>query len=217
MDSQDANQRDPALQDANQRDPAQQSPSQQNVAWQGAELARYSRHLQLPEVGLEGQAKLRQSSVLLVGAGGLGVPLALYLAAAGVGRLSIVDDDRVELTNLQRQVIYRDADLDQPKATVLAEALRARNPHGEFLAHRTRFDQHNALKLTHAHDLVVDGSDNFTTRYLVNDAAFFARKPQIYGAIYRFEGQVSVFDTPHGGGCYRCLFPRPAPPSLAPG
>jgi len=179
------------------------------------ELARYGRHLVLGEVGREGQEKLKAARVLLVGAGGLGSPAALYLAAAGVGTLGLVDDDRVELSNLQRQVLYGDADLGRPKVEVARERLAAVNPHVEIEVHGGRLGLDNVYELIEPYDLVVDGSDNAATRYLVNDACKIAGKPDVWGAVLRFEGQVSIFGVP-GGPCYRCLFPEPPPAGEVP-
>jgi adenylyltransferase/sulfurtransferase len=179
------------------------------------ELVRYSRHIMLPEVGTEGQERLKQARVLLVGAGGLGSPSALYLAAAGVGTIGVVDFDRVDLTNLQRQILYGTGDIGRPKLEMARRRLQDVNPHVTIEAHETRFTAENALDLVRAYDLVVDGTDNFTTRYLVNDACVIAGKPNVYGSIFRFDGQASVFAT-GDGPCYRCLFPEPPPPELVP-
>jgi adenylyltransferase/sulfurtransferase len=176
---------------------------------------RYQRHLSLPEFGLEGQKRLLESRVLLIGAGGLGCPLALYLSAAGVGRLGLVDDDVVERSNLQRQVLYTTADLGRPKVEAAAERVRALNPEVEVIAHRLRLDSSNALEILEPWDVIVDGTDNFPTRYLSNDACVLLEKPNVYGSIFRFEGQVSVFDA-RTGPCYRCLYPEPPPPGAAP-
>ena len=180
-----------------------------------AELRRYGRHLVIPEVGTEGQERLKGSRVLLVGAGGLGSPLALYLAAAGVGRLGMVDFDRVDESNLQRQVLYGESDIGRPKLEVAAERLREINPHCRVEPHAVRLDSSNALEIFADYEVVVDGSDNFPTRYLVNDACVLAGKPNVYGSIYRFEGQVAVFWGAEGP-CYRCLFPEPPPPGQVP-
>ena len=180
-----------------------------------AELRRYGRHLVIPEVGVEGQERLRGSSVLLVGAGGLGSPLALYLAAAGVGRLGLVDFDTVDESNLQRQVLYGEADIGRGKLEVAAERLRQINPHIRVEPHAVKIDSSNALDLMAGYQVVADGSDNFPTRYLVNDACVLAGKPNVYGSIFRFEGQVAVFWGAEGP-CYRCLFPEPPPPGLVP-
>jgi adenylyltransferase/sulfurtransferase len=180
-----------------------------------AELARYARHLVLPEVTLEGQRRLKQGSVLLVGAGGLGSPAALYLAAAGVGRLGLVDFDVVDESNLQRQVLHDTGSIGRPKLESAAERLRALNPHVEVELHAAALTRENALGLLGRYDVVVDGTDNFETRYLTNDACHFLRKPNVYGSVYRFEGQASVFWTERGP-CYRCLYPEPPPPGLVP-
>ncbi len=179
------------------------------------EIRRYGRHLTMPEVGVEGQERLKEARMLLVGAGGLGSPVGLYLAAAGVGTLGLVDFDRVEETNLQRQVLYGQSDLGRPKIAAAVERLADVNPHVELVSHETRLDSSNALEILADYDLVIDGSDNFPTRYLVNDACVLAGKPDIYGSIFRFEGQVSVFWGARGP-CYRCLFPEPPPPGLVP-
>ena len=181
----------------------------------GAETHRYGRHLVLPEVGVGGQKRLKAARVLLVGAGGLGSPAALYLAAAGVGTLGLVEFDRVDRSNLQRQVLYGDSDVGRPKSEAAAERLRGLNPEIRVVPHATRLDRDNVLDLLEGYDLVVDGSDNATTRYLVNDACLIAGKPDVWGAVLRFEGQVSVFAA-EGGPCYRCLFPEPPPPGTVP-
>ncbi len=182
---------------------------------QPEELRRYSRHLTLPEFGLEGQKKLKQSSVLIIGAGGLGSPVALYLAAAGVGRIGLVDFDVVDETNLQRQVLYTTEDVGRPKVEVAAERLRALNPYVEIETYPVQLSAHNALELIGQYDVVADGTDNFTTRYLVNDACVLTGTPNVYASIFRFEGQASVFATEEGP-CYRCLYPEPPPPGLVP-
>lgn len=179
------------------------------------ELLRYGRHLILPEVGLSGQRRLKASSVLLVGAGGLGSPLALYLAAAGVGRLGIVDFDRVEASNLQRQVLYGTTSLGRDKLEAAVTKIADLNPHVRIETHAARLTSANALDLIRRYDVVADGTDNFPTRYLVNDACVLLGKPNVYGSIFRFEGQASVFDA-RTGPCYRCLFPQPPPPGLVP-
>ncbi len=179
------------------------------------ELRRYSRHLILPEVGLEGQKKLKAASVLLVGAGGLGSPLALYLAAAGVGRLGLVDFDVVDETNLQRQVLHGTKDVGRPKLESARDRILDINPHVQVDLYETRLTSENALDIIQEYDLVADGTDNFPTRYLVNDACVLAGKPNVYASIFRFEGQASVFATPDGP-CYRCLYPEPPPPGLVP-
>lgn len=184
-------------------------------ALEPAEVRRYSRHLILPEVSLAGQQRLKAAKVLVIGAGGLGSPLALYLAAAGVGTLGLVDFDVVDESNLHRQVLYGAGDVGRPKLEAALERLREVNPHGRYVAHETRFQADNALELIQDYDVVVDGTDNFPTRYLVNDACVLAGKPNVYGSIFRFEGQVAVFWGTHGP-CYRCLFPEPPPPGLVP-
>ena len=176
---------------------------------------RYRRHLSLPELGVEGQRRLLDSSVLLIGAGGLGCPLALYLAAAGVGRLALVDDDVVDASNLQRQVLYATSDVGRVKVEVASERIRALNPDVEVMPHRLRLTSENALELFADHDVIVDGTDNFPTRYLSNDACVLLGKPNVYGSIFRFEGQSSVFDA-RRGPCYRCLYPEPPPPGAVP-
>ncbi|MCP3978106.1 MAG: molybdopterin-synthase adenylyltransferase MoeB [bacterium] len=172
------------------------------------ELARYSRHLTLPDVGVEGQVRLREASVLIVGAGGLGAPLALYLAAAGVGRIGLVDFDTVDESNLQRQVLFDTNDVGRSKVEVASERLRALNPHVKIETHAVRLEATNALDLLRRYDVVIDGTDNFPTRYLVNDACVLLRKPHVYGSIFRFEGQASLFWAGRGP-CYRCLYPEP--------
>ena len=179
------------------------------------EYARYNRHLILPEVGVEGQKKLKAASVLVVGAGGLGSPLALYLAAAGVGRLGLVDFDVVDESNLHRQVIHGTSDLGRSKLDSARDRLREVNPHVCVDLFDTRFSSENALDILHGYDLVADGTDNFPTRYLVNDASVLSGIPNVYASIFRFEGQVSVFGAP-GGPCYRCVYPEPPPPGLVP-
>ncbi|HWA15576.1 MAG TPA: molybdopterin-synthase adenylyltransferase MoeB [Gemmatimonadales bacterium] len=179
------------------------------------EILRYSRHLILPDVGLEGQKRLKASSVLLVGAGGLGSPLGLYLAAAGVGRLGLVDFDVVDATNLQRQIIHGTKDIGRPKLQSAIDRIRDVNPHVQVDPYETRFTSQNALEIARPYDLVIDGTDNFPTRYLVNDTCVLLGKPNVYGSIFRFEGQASVLATPEGP-CYRCLFREPPPPGLVP-
>ena len=179
------------------------------------EILRYSRHLIMPEVGMEGQQKLKAARVLCIGAGGLGSPLALYLAAAGVGTMGIVDFDVVDYTNLQRQIIHTTADVGRPKLDSAAEKLKAINPFLNLKTFNTRLSSDNALELFRDFDIVADGTDNFPTRYLVNDACVLTGKPNVYGSIFRFEGQASVFAT-KDGPCYRCLYPEPPPPGLVP-
>ena len=180
------------------------------------ELRRYARHVILPEVGLEGQKKIRAASVLCVGAGGLGSPALLYLAAAGIGKLGIIDFDRVELSNLQRQVIYRTGDVGASKARTAADLIGAINPQVEVQVYAEPFTAQNALDIVTTYDVVVDGTDNFPTRYLVNDACVMLKKPNVYGSIFRFEGQSSLFAPHLSGPCYRCLYPEPPPPGLVP-
>src|SRR5438552_10892031 len=179
------------------------------------EIRRYSRHLILPEVGLSGQKKIRASSVLCIGAGGLGSPIAMYLAAAGIGRLGILDFDKVDFSNLQRQIIHGTADVGRPKTESAKETIKGINPNCDVVIHETRISSDNALEIIAKYDIVVDGTDNFPTRYLTNDACVLLTKPNVYGSIFRFEGQASVFATPDGP-CYRCLFPHPPPPDLVP-
>lgn len=179
------------------------------------EIKRYARHLMIPEVGLEGQRKLKQSSALVVGSGGLGSPALLYLAAAGVGRIGVVDYDAVEVSNLQRQVLFGAAGLGQPKAEVARRRLLELNPTIQVDAFNTPFTSENAPAIAAGYDVLIDGTDNFPTRYLINDLAVFTGKPYVYGSIFRFEGQVSVFDA-RRGPCYRCLFPEPPPPGATP-
>jgi adenylyltransferase/sulfurtransferase len=179
------------------------------------EILRYSRHLIVPEVGMEGQLKLKAAKVLLVGTGGLGAPLGLYLAAAGIGRIGLVDFDVVDFTNLQRQVIHFTKDVGRPKIESAAEKMQALNPNVEIVKHEVALSSENALDIIKDYDLVVDGTDNFPTRYLVNDACVLLGKPNVYGSIFRFEGQATVFAY-EGGPCYRCLYPEPPPPGLVP-
>ncbi len=179
------------------------------------EILRYSRHLIMPEVGMDGQLKLKQARVLMIGAGGLGAPLGLYLAAAGVGHLGILDFDVVDFTNLQRQVTFSTADVGKPKSEAAKARLSGLNPAIEITTYETRLTSANALDIFRDYDLIVDGTDNFPTRYLVNDACVLLGKPNVYGSIFRFEGQVSVFGMPEGP-CYRCLYPEPPPPGLVP-
>ncbi len=180
------------------------------------EIRRYSRHLILPEVGLAGQKKIRSASVLCIGAGGLGSPIAMYLAAAGIGRLGIVDFDTVDYSNLQRQILHTDADVGRSKAQSAKETINGINPGVEVVLHNTRIISENALDLIRPYDIVVDGTDNFPTRYLTNDACVLLKKPNVYGSIFRFEGQASVFAPHLGGPCYRCLYPEPPPPGMVP-
>jgi adenylyltransferase/sulfurtransferase len=179
------------------------------------EIARYSRHLIMPEVGMQGQRRLKAASVLMIGTGGLGAPVGMYLAAAGVGRIGIVDFDVVEESNLQRQIIHGTKDLGRRKIESARDRLRDINPHIEIETHETRLTSQNALRLFKNYDIIVDGTDNFPTRYLVNDACVLSGKPNVYGSIFRFEGQASVFWADRGA-CYRCLYPEPPPPGLVP-
>jgi adenylyltransferase/sulfurtransferase len=179
------------------------------------ELVRYARHLSLPDVGREGQERLGAARIVIIGAGGLGSPAALYLAAAGVGTLGIVDADRVELSNLQRQILHGTAGVGSPKVVSATERIAALNPHVHVEPHELRLDAAQAADLLQRYDVVLDGSDNFPTRYLVNDTCVWLGKPLVYGSIFRFEGQVSVFDASRGP-CYRCLYAEPPPPELVP-
>src|SRR5712671_5041568 len=181
-----------------------------------AELQRYSRHLIMPEVTVEGQKRLKAARVLCIGAGGLGSPCSLYLAAAGVGTLGIVDFDRVDLTNLQRQILHGTKDIGRSKLESARDRLRDINPEIDIELHECRFSSENASQLVAQCDVVVDGSDNFPTRYLSNDVCVFARKPNVYGSVFRFEGQTTVFAPHLTGPCYRCLFPEPPPPGSVP-
>jgi len=182
------------------------------------EIERYSRHLILPEVTLHGQKKLKAASVLLIGAGGLGAPVSMYLAAAGVGRIGMVDFDVVDASNLQRQVLFHTADVGRSKLQAARSRLTGINPHVVIDTHEARFSAANAMELVDPYDIVVDGTDNFPTRYCVNDACVMLNKPNVYGSIFRFEGQATVFDPrPQAHGpCYRCLYPDPPPPGMAP-
>lgn len=182
-----------------------------------AELARYSRHILLGEIGVEGQQKLARARVLVVGAGGLGSPAALYLAAAGVGTLGIADHDTVAEHNLQRQLLHDTASIGESKVSSAARRLRATNPFIAVVEHPDGITPANAVSMFSDYDVIVDGTDNFSSRYLDNDAAYFSRKPLVYGSVFKFEGQVSVFDPAGGGPCYRCLFPEPPTPGSVPG
>ncbi len=180
------------------------------------DLSRYSRQLILPEVNADGQRRIKAARVLCIGAGGLGSPAALYLAAAGIGTLGLVDADRVDASNLQRQILYGTGDVGESKVEKARARLRELNPDVEVVVHEARFTSENATGIVEAYDVIIDGSDNFPTRYLSNDVCVFARKPNIYGSVFRFEGQASVFAPHLGGPCYRCLFPEPPPPGAAP-
>jgi adenylyltransferase/sulfurtransferase len=180
------------------------------------EIRRYSRHLILPEVGLAGQKKICSTTVLCIGAGGLGSPIAMYLAAAGIGKLGILDFDTVDFSNLQRQIIHGTDDVGRPKAESARDTIQSINPNTDVVLHNTRITSDNALDLIAQYDIVVDGTDNFPTRYLTNDACVLLKKPNVYGSIFRFEGQASVFAPHLGGPCYRCLYPEPPPPGMVP-
>jgi sulfur-carrier protein adenylyltransferase/sulfurtransferase len=179
------------------------------------EILRYSRHLIMPEVGMDGQLKLKAARVLLIGTGGLGAPLGLYLTAAGVGHIGLVDFDVVDFTNLQRQVTFGTSDVGKPKTEAAGARLRNLNPDVQIATYETKLTSANALEVFKDYDIIVDGTDNFPTRYLVNDACILLGKPNVYGSIFRFEGQVTVFGMPDGP-CYRCLYPEPPPPGLVP-
>jgi adenylyltransferase/sulfurtransferase len=179
------------------------------------EILRYSRHLIMPEVGMEGQLKLKNAKILLVGTGGLGAPLGLYLAAAGVGRIGLVDFDVVDFTNLQRQVIHGTKDVGRKKLDSAADRMKDINPNVQIDRYEVALSSENALEILSGYDIIIDGTDNFPTRYLVNDACVILKKPNVYGSIFRFEGQASIFAYP-GGPCYRCLYPEPPPPGLVP-
>jgi adenylyltransferase/sulfurtransferase len=187
----------------------------EEVALSNEEVMRYSRHLILPEVGMEGQLKLKKSSIILIGAGGLGAPLGLYLAAVGVGRIGMVDFDTVDLSNLQRQIIHGTGDLGRKKLDSAADKMQDINPHLKIDKYDVGLNSENALDILRGYDIVIDGTDNFPTRYLVNDACVLLKKPNVYGSIYRFEGQATVFAY-EDGPCYRCLYPEPPPPGLVP-
>jgi len=195
--------------------PAGPAPGNVPTTLSKQEVLRYSRHLIMPEVGMDGQLKLKQAKVLCIGTGGLGAPLGLYLAAAGVGRIGLVDFDSVDSTNLQRQVLFGTSDVGRPKIAAAADRLRNLNPEIQIDTFETRLSSENALELFQDYDIIVDGTDNFPTRYLVNDACVLLGKPNVYGSIFRFEGQITVFGYPDGP-CYRCLYPEPPPPGLVP-
>src|SRR6185503_2169181 len=180
------------------------------------EIRRYSRHLILPEVGMAGQKKIKATSVLCIGAGGLGSPIAMYLAAAGIGKIGLLDFDTVDFSNLQRQIIHSTADVGRPKTESAKETIQGINPGVQVVMHNTRISSENALEIIGQYDIVVDGTDNFPTRYLTNDACVLLKKPNVYGSIFRFEGQASVFAPHLGGPCYRCLYPEPPPPGMVP-
>jgi sulfur-carrier protein adenylyltransferase/sulfurtransferase len=191
------------------------APTTKAASLSNDEVLRHSRHLIMPEVGMEGQLKLKQARVLCIGTGGLGAPLGLYLAAAGVGRIGLVDFDAVDFTNLQRQVLFGTSDVGQPKISAAADRLRNLNPEIQIDTFETHLTSENALDILKDYDIIVDGTDNFPTRYLVNDACVLLGKPNVYGSIFRFEGQVTIFGYADGP-CYRCLYPEPPPPGLVP-
>src|ERR1700730_12117880 len=188
----------------------------EGIELSGEETARYSRHLMMPEVTAGGQRRLKAAHVLCIGAGGLGSPVALYLAGAGVGKIGIVDFDDVDLSNLQRQILHGTKDIGRSKLESARDRLRDANPNVEVELHGCRFSSENAPGLVARYDLVIDGSDNFPTRYLSNDVCVFARKPSVYGSVFRFDGQATVFAPHLGGPCYRCLFPEPPAPGTVP-
>ena len=185
------------------------------MALNNEQIQRYSRHLIMPEVGVDGQEKLLNTRMLLIGAGGLGSPLGLYLAAAGVGTLGIIDFDRVDQSNLQRQIIHSTADIGRPKVDSAKARINSINPEVKVNTYQIRLTRDNIMDIFKEYDIIIDGTDNFQTRYLVNDAYVFLKKPRIYGSIFRFDGQATVFKTPEGP-CYRCLYPEPPPPGMVP-
>jgi molybdopterin/thiamine biosynthesis adenylyltransferase/rhodanese-related sulfurtransferase len=187
-----------------------------SVELSNEEISRYSRHLILPEVGMAGQKKLKATSVLCIGTGGLGSPISMYLAAAGIGKIGIVDFDVVDFSNLQRQIAHGTADVGRPKVDSGKETINSINPEVEVVVHETRLSADNVMGIMAPYDIVVDGTDNFPTRYLTNDACVLLKKPNVYGSIFRFEGQASVFAPELGGPCYRCLYPEPPPPGMVP-
>ena len=180
------------------------------------EINRYSRHLTLPEVGMEGQLKLKEAKVLMIGAGGLGSPLGMYLGAVGVGKLGLVDFDVVDHTNLHRQIAHATSDEGRPKVNSLRDTILAGNSNIEVEGHNIRLERDNVLELFEQYDIIADGSDNFETRYLISDSAYFTKKPLVSASIFRFEGQITIFDPESGGPCYRCLFSEPPPAALVP-
>jgi adenylyltransferase/sulfurtransferase len=187
-----------------------------SVELSNEEISRYSRHLILPEVGMAGQKKLKATSVLCIGTGGLGSPISMYLAAAGIGKIGIVDFDVVDFSNLQRQIAHGTADVGRPKVDSGKETINSINPEVEVVVHETRLSADNVMEIMAPYDIVVDGTDNFPTRYLTNDACVLLKKPNVYGSIFRFEGQASVFAPELGGPCYRCLYPEPPPLGMVP-
>ena len=180
------------------------------------EINRYSRHLTLPEVGMAGQLEIKESRVLMIGAGGLGSPLGMYLGAVGVGKIGLVDFDVVDHTNLHRQIAHMTVDEGRPKVESLRDTILAGNPNIEVEIHNTRLERDNVLDLFSQYDIIADGSDNFETRYLINDAAFFSKKPLVSASIFRFQGQITIFSPETGGPCYRCLYSEPPPAALVP-
>jgi molybdopterin/thiamine biosynthesis adenylyltransferase/rhodanese-related sulfurtransferase len=188
----------------------------EKIEFSNDEIARYSRHLIMPEVTLEGQKRLKAASILCIGAGGLGSPIALYLAAAGIGRMGLVDGDVVDFSNLQRQILHGTKDVGRKKLNSARDRIREVNPNVQIDLHDTIFTSENAEELVKEYDLVIDGTDNFPTRYLSNDICVFLKKPNVYGSIFRFDGQCTVFAPHLGGGCYRCMFPEPPPPGMVP-
>ncbi|MCL4806144.1 MAG: ThiF family adenylyltransferase, partial [Anaerolineae bacterium] len=194
---------------------SEREPAAAGASLSHEEVRRYSRHLIMPEVGVAGQERLKAAGVLLIGAGGLGSPAAMYLTAAGVGRIGLVDYDTVDLSNLHRQVIHGTKDIGRPKLDSATERIRDINPYVRVDVHEVALTSANALELFAPYDVIIDGTDNFPTRYLVNDACVLLGKPNVYGSIFRFEGQASVFHAA-AGPCYRCLFPEPPPPGLVP-
>src|SRR6187455_2515179 len=188
----------------------------QRTEFSNDEIARYSRHLIMPEVTLEGQKRLKAASVLCIGAGGLGSPIALYLAAAGIGRMGLVDGDTVDFSNLQRQILHGTRDVGRKKLNSARDRIREVNPNVQVDLYDTLFTSANAREIVEPYDIVIDGTDNFPTRYLSNDVCVFTKKVNIYGSIFRFDGQSTVFAPHLGGPCYRCLFPEPPPPGAVP-
>lgn len=191
-------------------------PIEQKKSLSTERLARYARHLSMPEVGEAGQIKLLESSVLLIGAGGLGSPAGLYLAAAGVGNIGVIDNDVVDLSNLQRQILHDESWEGRPKVESALHRMKGINSDINVIPHQIRLDKSNAMEIFKKYDIILNGCDNFSTRYLVNDTCYFLKKPLVDGSIFRFEGQVTVFDPSQGGPCYRCLYPTPPPPEMAP-
>ena len=187
-----------------------------SIDFSNDEIARYSRHLIMPEVTLEGQKRLKAASILCIGTGGLGSPIALYLAAAGIGRLGLVDYDVVDFSNLQRQILHGTDDVGRKKLNSAKDRIKAVNPNVQVDLHDLMFRSENAIQLVRDYDIVIDGTDNFPTRYLSNDVCVLTRKPNVYGSIFRFDGQCTVFAPHLGGPCYRCMFPEPPPPGMVP-